>query len=235
MKLSIVIPCYNEEKSILLILKGFGEVIRRNDIEVIIVNNGSTDNSEYILNDLLPRYPFTRSIKVEINQGYGFGILAGLKEAKGEYIGWTHGDMQTPPKDVLMALKIIEDKGSPQKIYIKGGRKGRPLFDRFFTLGMSIFESLYLGKFLYDINAQPNIFHRSFFESWLNPPYDFALDLYAFYSAKKLNIPVIRFPVVFSKRIYGESHWNKNLLSKWKFIKRTIFFSYSLKKKLKTI
>jgi glycosyltransferase involved in cell wall biosynthesis len=232
MKLSIVIPCYNEEKNIPLILKGFGEVIRRNDIEVIIVNNGSTDNSEYILNDLLPRYPFVRSIEVKINQGYGFGILVGLKEARGEYIGWTHGDMQTSPKDVLMALKIIEDKGSPQKIYIKGERRERPLFDRFFTLGMSIFESLYLGKFLYDINAQPNIFHRSFFETWVNPPYDFALDLYVFYSVKKLNIPVVRFPVVFSKRIYGESHWNKNLLSKWKFIKRTVIYSINLKKNL---
>lgn len=232
MKLSIVIPCYNEEKNIPLILSGFQEVVKRGDVELIIINNGSEDGSKGVLADLLPQYPFTRSVEIKVNQGYGFGILAGLREAKGEYIGWTHGDLQTPPSDVLKALEIIEKAGNPKKIYVKGQRKGRPFFDRFFTLGMSIFEFLFLGRLLYDINAQPNIFHRSFFKSWSNPPYDFALDLYAFYLAKKQGIPITRFPVLFPKRIHGESHWNKNLYSKWKFIKRTALFSINLKKTL---
>lgn len=233
MKLSIIIPCYNEEKNIPLILAGFGEVIKRNDVEVLIVDNGSTDGSAIVFKNLLPNYPFARVIEVEKNQGYGLGILSGLKEARGEYIGWTHGDMQTPPADVLKALGIIEKAGNPKKIYIKGRRKGRPLIDRFFTFGMSIFEFLFLGKLLYDINAQPNIFHRSFFKSWSNPPYDFALDLYVFYLAKKQGIPIMRFPVLFLKRVCGESHWNKNLYSKWKFIKRTALFSVNLKKELR--
>ncbi len=233
MKLSIVIPCYNEEKNIPLILTGFSKVIKRNDIEVLIVNNGSTDGSAIVLKNLLSNYPFARVIEIEKNQGYGFGILSGLKEARGEYIGWTHGDLQTPPADTLKALEIIEKVGSSKKIYVKGQRKGRPLFDNFFTFGMSIFESLCFGKFFYDINAQPNIFHRNFFKSLVNPPHDFAFDLYAFYMAKKQNIPIIRFPVLFGKRIYGESHWNKNLHSKWKFIKRTALFSVNLKKELR--
>ena len=231
MKLSIIIPCYNEEKNIPLILDGFKKAVKsRNDVELIVVDNGSSDGTKKILENLLPQYPFARGIEVKINQGYGFGILAGLKEAKGEYIGWTHGDLQTPLADILKALGIIEKAGNPKKIYVKGRRKGRSLTDRFFTFGMSIFESLFLGKLLYDINAQPNVFHKSFFESWVNPPYDFALDLYALYLAEKQEIPIIRFPVLFPKRIHGESHWNKNLYSKWKFIKRTALFSMNLKK-----
>ena len=233
MKLSIVVPCYNEEKNIPLILAGFGEVIKRNDVEVLIVDNGSTDGSAILLKNLLSNYPFARIVEIEKNQGYGFGILSGLKKARGEYIGWTHGDLQTPPADILKALGIIEKAGNPKKIYVKGQRKGRPIFDNFFTLGMSIFESLFFGKLFYDINAQPNIFHRSFLNSWSEPPYDFALDLYAFYIAKKQNIKIIRFPVLFKKRIHGESHWNKNLYSKWKFIKRTALFSVNLKKELR--
>lgn len=232
MKLSIIIPCYNEEKNIPLILDGFKEVIKREDVEFIIVNNGSTDNSEAVLDGLLPKYSFARKVNVKVNQGYGFGILSGLKEAKGEYIGWTHGDMQTPASDIIKALEIIEKNSNPQNIYIKGNRKGRRLFDRFFTFGMSVFESLYFGGLFYDINAQPNIFHRSFFEKWDGKaaPYDFALDLYAFYMAKKQNLEIIRFPVSFNKRIYGESNWNKDFFSKWKFIKRTVLFSIKLKK-----
>ena len=54
MKLSVVIPCYNEGKNIPVILGGFKEIIKRDDIEVIIVNNGSDDNSKDILSNLLP-------------------------------------------------------------------------------------------------------------------------------------------------------------------------------------
>jgi len=47
-----------------LILEIFANVIKRDDVEVVLVNNGSTDNSEQILNDLVPKYPFTRVVNV---------------------------------------------------------------------------------------------------------------------------------------------------------------------------
>jgi glycosyltransferase involved in cell wall biosynthesis len=226
MKLSIVVPCYNEEENIPLILERFDEVIDRDDVEVILVDNGSTDNSAQILAELLPKYAFAGTTRVEVNQGYGYGILQGLRECRGEYIGWTHADMQTDPADVLKALDIIEqEKGL---VFVKGNRKGRPLFDVFFTVGMSIFESCLLHQKLYDINAQPNIFPKVFYDSWENPPYDFSLDLYALYMARKKHLRVIRFPVIFPERIHGESKWNTGIRAKWKFIKRTIDFSVRL-------
>lgn len=85
---------------------------------------------------------------------------------------------------------------------------------------------------VWDINAQPNIFHRSFFESLHNTPKDFSLDLYFLYMAKKRGLNVIRFDVLFPERVHGESSWNTGFLSKWKFIKRTIDFSIKLKKEL---
>jgi len=229
MKLSIIVPCYDEGENIPLILKKFASVITRDDVEVILVDNNSKDNSKDIMAELLPKFAFARSV-FEPNAGYGNAIIAGLRVARGEYIGWTHADMQTDPGDVINALGIIEKNGNSKNLYIKGSRRGRPLFDIFFTFGMSIFETVYMRKTLYDINAQPNIFHRSFFESWENPPGDFALDLYALYLARCQHISVIRFPVVFPPRIHGVSTWNTGLASKWKFIKRTIQFSRVLKK-----
>lgn len=233
MKLSIVIPCFNEEKNIPLIVSRFSQVIKRNDIEVILVDNGSTDSTEDIIRKYLLEYPFLRTVQVEINRGYGFGILSGLKVARGEYIGWTHADMQTDPYDVIKGLNIIEKSSQPTRVFVKGNRQARPLFDKLFTWGMGIFESMYLGVSLNDINAQPNLFHCSFFKLWEDPPYDFSLDLYAFYMARKYNLEVIRFPVFFTQRIHGHSHWNIGLRGKWKFIKRTLDFSFILKKKLK--
>lgn len=233
-KLSIVVPCYNEMKNIPLILERFNMVIQRKDIEVILVNNGSTDDSNNVFTKLVPQYSFAKTIKVDINRGYGFGVISGLKECRGEFIGWTHADMQTDPRDTLMALEIIEQNHYDNRLYIKGLRKGRPLFDQIFTTGMSLFETCYLRSFLYDINAQPNIFHRSFFETWDSPPHDFSLDLYALYMAKRKKLKIIRFPVVFPKRIHGQSSWNTGIKSKWKFIKRTVNFSKKLKSRIST-
>jgi glycosyltransferase involved in cell wall biosynthesis len=230
-KLSIVVPCYNEAENIPFILQKFGSVIKRDDLEVILVDNNSSDNSQKVLAELLPKYPFARAL-FEPKPGYGNAVLAGLRSANGEYLGWTHADMQTDPGDVIKGLEIIEKAGNSKNIYVKGSRRGRPLFNTFFTLGMSVFESLYFGKILNEINAQPNIFHRSFFDSWQDSPGDFALDLYVLLLAKKGGLTIARFPVFFLKRLHGASSWDTGLAGKWKFIKRTLIFSRELKKKI---
>ena len=232
MKLSIIVPCYNESKNIRLILERFNEVIKRNDIEVILVNNGSTDQSQEVFDNLITSFPFASVFNISKNEGYGHGIVSGLKIAKGEFIGYTHADMQTDPSDVIKALEIIENNKHPTTCYVKGNRKGRAWFDQIFTSGMSFFESIYLGKTLWDINAQPNIFHNSFFKDLTNIPKDFSLDLFLLYKAQIHNLEIIRFDVTFPERIHGESSWNNGFSSKWKFIQRTLEFSFKLKKEL---
>lgn len=225
-KFSFVIPCYNEAANIPLLLERC-RVLIRSDVEIILVDNGSTDSSPEVLIRLLPQYPGCRSVRVAENQGYGFGILTGLKAAKGEILGWTHADMQTDPHDVLQGLKLFEKHG--KDIFVKGKRFGRPMADVVFTIGMSIFETLLLGKPMWDINAQPNMFSRTFFEAWQNPPHDFSLDLYAYYQAKVHKMPVYRFPVRFGNRAHGVSHWNVSWSAKRKFIMRTLSFSLQMK------
>lgn len=229
---SIVIPCYNEQKNIPILVDRLLEVVQRPDVEVLFVNNGSTDGSAEILETQSARAPFTRVVTVENNQGYGFGILAGLKECRGQYLGWTHADIQADPQDVITAIELIEQATEKESLYLKGQRYGRPVFDQLFTVGMSFFETLYLKTLLWDINAQPNLFHRSFYKSWNNPPTDFSLDLYALYMAKKQKQTLIRFPVAFPERQHGQSSWNTSFSAKWKFIKRTLDFSTKLKNEL---
>ncbi|MBI1920088.1 MAG: glycosyltransferase family 2 protein [Geobacter sp.] len=232
MGLSLIIPCYNEAANLPLLLERCKEVTRRPGVEVILVDNGSTDNSPEVLLGLLHECPGCRSVRVESNQGYGFGILTGLRAAKGETLGWTHADMQTDPEDALRGLELFDRYGP--EIFVKGGRFGRPLADVVFTAGMSIFEMLLLGKPMRDINAQPTMFSRKFFETWREPPHDFSLDLYAYYQARLAGLRVYRFPVLFGERAHGVSHWNVNWAAKRKFIRRTIDFSLQLRKSLTT-
>jgi len=230
-KFSLIIPCYNEAENLSLLFSRCKKLIERADIEVILVDNGSTDNSPEVLNDLLQGELACRSIRVEKNEGYGFGILSGLKAAKGDIIGWTHADLQTDPLDVLQAIKLFEKYGS--NVFAKGRRYGRPLSDVIFTSGMSLFETILLWRPMWDINAQPTMFPRDFFDSWYNAPHDFSLDLYAYYQAMEHGLLVKRFPVLFGERAHGVSHWNINWAAKRKFIYRTINFSLELRKMLK--
>lgn len=231
MLFSIVIPCYNEKENIPLLLERFeGSIKERDYIEVILVDNGSTDGSGELMDELLKKYPFAEKAVVKVNQGYGYGILTGLRAAKGDFIGWTHADLQTDPSDVVRAVEIIRSNSDPKKLFVKGNRKNRPFSDVFFTFGMSVLELLLTGKWMKDINAQPNMFSREFFERWSEPPHDFSLDLYAFYMAKKHGLEIVRFPVVFPKRIHGSSKWNTGIKAKIKFIKRTAEYSFRMKR-----
>lgn len=232
-KLSIVVPCYNEVDDLAPLLERLDRVIDDYPIELIIVDNGSSDGSAQTLRRLLPLYPFARSIRIDKNQGYGFGILAGMAVATGEFLGWAHADMQTDPFDLIKAYRLLITHNFDTKVLVKGRRKGRSIFDEFFTFGMSSFESLYLSTPLWDINGQPTIFHRTFFECWHNPPHDFSLNLYAYYMAREKELKIVRFDVIFAKRFYGQT-LRQRFIAKWRGTKRTLMFSKQLKRGLFT-
>ena len=229
--LSLVIPCFNEAKSLPKLVKDFSKKLKRKDVELILVNNGSNDSTETIISNLKKDYNFLKMIKLKKNNGYGNGILQGLKKAKGKYISWTHADLQTDPYDVIIGFEKFEKELSP-KIFIKGNRLGRPLKDIIFTIGMSIFETILLKKFFWDVNAQPNIFHKNFFNMLEKIPLDFSFDLFFYFNAKKKKLKILRFPVKYPERKFGVSHWNTDFKNKMKFIKRTIKYSFQLKKEL---
>ena len=229
--LSIVIPCFNEAKSLPKLVKDFSKKLKRKDVELILVNNGSNDSSETILLNLKKNYNFLKTIRLKKNNGYGNGVLQGLKKAKGQYISWTHADLQTDPYDVIIGFEKFKKELSP-KIFIKGNRLGRPFKDVIFTIGMSIFETILLKNFFWDVNAQPNIFHKNFFNMLEKIPLDFSFDLFFYFNAKKKKLKILRFPVKYPERKFGVSHWNTDFKNKMKFIKRTIKYSFQLKKEL---
>ncbi len=232
MTLSLIIPCYNESKNLPLLVARCETLLLRPDTEVILVNNGSTDDSAAVLGGLQKNHPALKIVTVDVNQGYGFGILSGLRAASGDVLAWTHADMQTDPVDALTGFDFFVHHAAPERLFVKGRRYGRPLADVCFTIGMAVFEVLFLRARLWDINAQPTMFHRTFFATWKNPPHDFSLDLFAYYLARKHRLRVQRFPVRFGERAHGTSHWNVNWKAKIKFIRRTLQYSFTLRKHL---
>ena len=221
--IGIVIPCYNESDSLLKLIDRLSQ-IDSPDVEFMVLDNGSTDQTPEILGKLI--FPNNVSThRIEHNQGYGFGIISGLKIMNTDYVGWTHADLQADPRDVLLFLEDVS-KGAK---FLKGLRYGRPFIDRFFTGGMSIIVSILFQRVVRDINAQPTILSREAFERWQNPPTDFSLDLFAYIEAMKSSYKIQRHPAHFGAREYGSSHWNHGFKSRLKFVKRTLVMAFNLR------
>ena len=230
MKLSIVTPCYNEAENIPLLIKSINNVYKP-DTEIILVDNGSTDDTPVVLSKELESInnASIRSVRVEKNIGYGHGIMTGVKEAKGEIIAWTHADLQTDVKDVYNGYKMFRNQSDQEKTFLKGSRKERPFIDLILTWGMGIISSTMLGTKLNDINAQPKMFHRTFLQLADNAPDDFSLDLYFYYMAVKNGMDVLELPVYFKDRQYGvaKGGGGASIWTRIKVIRRT--FKYILK------
>lgn len=225
-KLTIVIPCFNESGSLPELVGKCKKISQDHGVNFIFVDNGSVDSTPTVLPQLLQGTTQLRIITLPKNQGYGGGIIAGLEDAKTEFVGWTHADLQSDPEDIINALAILESMPSSQSIFIKGRRKNRALASVFFTFGMSVFETFLFRMYLYDINAQPTIVRKDFFAESLATPNDFSFDLFVYVLAKKRGIKVDRFEVWFRSRQFGESKWNTTWRSRWNFITR--IFKYSL-------
>jgi len=234
MRLSIIIPSYNEGKNIPLVLEAFRVVFdigdRRKWAELIIVDNNSKDDTADILNRELAKseHAFARTVFQPI-AGYGAAIKKGLEDAKSEVLAWTHADLQTDPDDVFKAFELYEKNGGG-KILVKGHRVRRTFSQWFFSFGMAVISSALMGMRLYEVNAQPKLFGRDFLKLLTDVPDDFSLDLYVLCQANRNGYAIHSMRVLFKSRLHGESKWAFSFSSKIKTIVRTIKYIVRLRK-----
>lgn len=230
MKYSIVIPCYNEEENLPHLVNCISEFAQGRDLEFVLVENGSKDNSFALMKHLTKDTDFIKIVKVEVNQGYGYGLHQGVMAASGDYIGWIHADLQLPLSDVSQFLDRIDSYDGSKKLFLKGTRHNRSLVDYFFTYGMTCFESLLFGRWLFDIGAIPVFFDRSLLSQLERVPKDFSVELFVYNVAKANGYKIERLPVHLLKREKGKSSWNTGLMSRVKQSMRIIKASFNIKK-----
>ncbi len=232
--LSIVVPCYNEAQNIPFIIEAFTKMVKHyTAIEVLLVNNGSTDNSAIVFANELSRLTLhnIKVITIAQNKGYGNGILEGLKNASAPILSWTHADLQTDPQDVLKAYDVYKEHDDDM-LLVKGKRRQRNFIDAFFTWGMQVYCNFKLSTALHDVNAQPKLFSRKFYDSIkLEAPQDFSLDLFFLYKAQRFGT-IKTIDVFFKERLYGEAKGGGTMKGKLKLIKRTVAYINELSKKI---
>lgn len=136
-KISIIVPCYNEEEALPLFYKEVGKVLStlKKDYEIILVNDGSKDDTLKEMEKLAKKDKHVVYLSFSRNFGKESAMYAGLKNASGDYVGFIDADLQHPPiliKDMLKALKEGYDCAACRRVDRTGDSKIRTWFARKF-------------------------------------------------------------------------------------------------------
>ena len=112
--LSLVIPAYNEEKRIGKTLEVFYEYLYKTfpEFELIVVNDGSKDNTLAVLQSYKEKMPKLKLLTYEKNRGKGGAVKYGVENAEGDYVFFTDADMPYPIENVEHAYGIFEKTGA---------------------------------------------------------------------------------------------------------------------------
>ena len=111
--LSIVIPAYNEERRLPKTLDSIFAYLHERPCraEVLVVDDGSSDQTREIVNSLQSRYPALRLVPNEGNRGKGFSVRHGMLEARGEVALFTDADLSTPIEEADKLLAALRNEG----------------------------------------------------------------------------------------------------------------------------
>lgn len=110
MKLSLVVPCYNEEENIAVFAETAEQALKGIDYEIVFINDGSKDNTIDELKKLVESAKANITV-VDFSRNFGkeAGMYAGLQKAKGEYISFVDADLQQPVSVAREMMEFLEE------------------------------------------------------------------------------------------------------------------------------
>ncbi|MGN0194673.1 MAG: glycosyltransferase family 2 protein [Pseudoramibacter sp.] len=134
-KISVIVPCYNEEAALPIFYKEITKVFKSMSCgyELILVNDGSKDRTLDIIRDFASQDEHVKYISFSRNFGKESAMYAGFCNAKGDYVAVMDADMQDPPSLLPKMLQILENEDYDSVATRREDRKGEPPVRSFFA------------------------------------------------------------------------------------------------------
>tara|TARA_B100001250_G_scaffold250474_1_gene215288 strand:+ start:2156 stop:3079 length:924 start_codon:yes stop_codon:yes gene_type:complete len=159
MKLSIIIPIYNEQESLDSLFKELSDIFANQyETEIIFINDGSTDQTLSILENKIKDYSTWKIIDLYRNYGKSVALQAGFDNALGEIIATMDADLQDNPNEIY---KLIDELNKGYDI-VSGWKKNRkdPLEKKIASKVFNFFVRIFSGLKIHDSNCGIKVFTR---------------------------------------------------------------------------
>jgi len=159
MKLSIIIPIYNEQESLDRLFKELSDIFaNQSETEVIFINDGSTDQTLSILENKIKDYSTWKIIDLYRNYGKSVALQAGFDNALGDIIATMDADLQDNPNEIY---KLIDELNKGYDI-VSGWKKNRkdPLEKKIASKVFNFFVRIFSGLKIHDSNCGIKVFTR---------------------------------------------------------------------------
>ena len=145
MKLSVVIPVYNSEGTIMILVNTLLKVLHPYELEIVLVNDASRDKSELVCETIASFDHRVKFISLRKNSGEHNTVMCGLNYCTGDYIAIVDDDLQNPPSEIITLVnKAIA--GKHDVVYARYGVKQHSLFRNFCSYLNNVFAFYLLNK-----------------------------------------------------------------------------------------
>ena len=198
---SVVIPFFNEEKNIEKVVQEVSEAFSGRDFryELVLVDNGSSDETLDILRRMHGSYEYIKIVRVATNIGFGWGILQGFSVAEGRYLGFMGGDGQSRASDLLRIFHKVRD-GRLDMVKALRVQRWDGWQRRCISGVYNSFFSWIFGFRVQDVNGSPKVMTRECFKKMNLVSRDWFLDAEIVLKAVRNGMRTGDVPVVFGKR-----------------------------------
>jgi len=227
--LSIVMPCYNESENVPHTVPRLVRAFSQIDLtyEIVTVDNGSKDDTWEKLNRLAEKFPgIVKPVKVDVNIGFGNGVLQGIRNADGTWIGTIAADGQVDAEDLVRLYEACSETDG--KVLGKVRRRYR--MDGFqrqiISVGYNVFvRSLWPKLGSWDVNGQPRMLRRDVVQAMDLQSTNWLLDPEMLIKAHYMGVRVMELNVFARMRGNGLSH--VKMATCWEFFTYLLRFRFS--------